>query len=146
MSFSKLTCLSCAQINRVPTDRLDANPKCGTCGASLMPGKPVPVDFTTLDKAARVDEVPLLVDFWAPWCGPCRAMAPEFEKAAGLLKGRVRLAKIDTEAQPQASARWNIRGIPAFILFRDGREITREAGARPAADLVRAAESALAPR
>lgn len=142
----KLTCLDCGQVNAVPADRLDAAPKCATCGTPLMPSKPVAVDFKTLEKAAKTDQVPLLVDFWAPWCGPCRQMAPEFEKAAQLLKGRVRLVKIDTEREPAASQRYNIRGIPAFILFRNGREIAREAGARPAADLVRFAEGAGAGR
>ncbi|MBU3029181.1 thioredoxin fold domain-containing protein [Paracoccus sp. XHP0099] len=138
----KLTCLDCGQTNALPAARLGAAPKCGTCGAALLPAKPVAVDFETLQKAARTDGLPLLADFWAPWCGPCRAMAPEFEKAAALLKGRARLVKIDTEREPTASIRWNIRGIPAFILFRDGREVARQAGARPAADLVRFVEGA----
>lgn len=142
----KLTCLHCGQTNAVPADRLDAGPKCAVCGEALMPAKPVPVDFKTLEKAAKTDQVPLLVDFWAPWCGPCRQMAPEYEKAAQMLKGRARLAKIDTEREPAASQRWNIRGIPAFVLFRNGREVAREAGARPAADLVRFAESAISGR
>ena len=135
MAARKLTCLSCGQVNRVPSEKLSDGPKCGVCGAPLIGDKPVAVDFRTLEKAVRNDDVPLLVDFWAPWCGPCRAMAPEFEKAAGMLAGQVRLVKIDTEANPEAGARWNIRGIPAFILFRDGREQARLAGARPAAQL-----------
>lgn len=138
----KITCLDCGQINRVPADRLEAGPKCGTCGAALMNAKPVAVDFRTLDKAARVDDVPLLVDFWAPWCGPCRAMAPEFERAAGLLKGRFRLVKIDTERNPDAARRWNIRGIPALILFARGREMARLSGVRPAQAVAEFAQEA----
>ena len=135
MASLKLTCLSCGQANRVPPERLSGGPKCGVCGAVLLPSKPVPLEFTVLEKAARTDDLPLLVDYWAPWCGPCRLMAPEFEKAAALLQGTARLAKIDTQSNPDATVRWNIQGIPAFILFKDGRERARLAGARPAGQL-----------
>lgn len=131
----KLTCLDCGQTNRVPEERLGAGPKCGTCGASLMAAKPVEISLDILRKAQATDEVPLIVDFWAAWCGPCRMMAPEFAKAAEMLKGRVRFAKLDTEAYPAAGARYGIRGIPLLIAFRKGREIGRRAGVTPAGEI-----------
>lgn len=130
-----LTCLSCGQGNRLPAERLGEGARCGTCGAALLPAKPASLDLRLLEKAARRDTLPLLVDFWAPWCGPCRMMAPEFEKAAGMLQGAARLGKIDTQSHPDATVRFNIQGIPAFILFRDGRERARLSGARPTGQL-----------
>ena len=140
----KLTCPDCAQVNQFPADKAAAAPKCGICGHALNDGKVAKLDLKTLEKMARNDELPLLVDFWAPWCGPCRQMAPEFDKAARQLSGKVRLAKIDTQSNPDATVRYNIRGIPAFILFHRGREVARLAGARPAADLIRFVEEKLA--
>ena len=132
----KLTCLECGQVNRVPADRLAAGGKCGTCGAKLVTGKAVEVDFATLQKAARNDDLPLVVDFWAPWCGPCRMMAPEFTKAAQELAGNARLVKLNTEAHPQAGQAYGIRGIPTMAGFRGGRERARQSGAMPAASIV----------
>lgn len=131
----KLTCLECGVVNRVPEDKLGAGPKCGTCGAKLNDGKVRELDLKTLLKASKNDGLPLLVDLWAPWCGPCRMMAPEFAKAAQAVAPEVRLAKIDTQSHPDATVRFNIRGIPALILFKNGREVSRLAGARPARDI-----------
>lgn len=132
----KLTCATCGQANRVPVDRLADRPKCAICGTVLMGGKVAELDAATHDKVTRGDGLPVLVDYWAPWCGPCRMMAPEFAKAAGTLSPEARLMKLNTEDHPQVSARMGIRGIPALILYRNGREIARLAGARPAADIV----------
>ncbi|MDE3240924.1 MAG: thioredoxin TrxC [Paracoccaceae bacterium] len=133
----KLTCTQCGQANRVPTDRLLAGPKCGVCGAKLADGTVGTLDMPTLTKAVKGDDLPIIIDFWAPWCGPCRMMAPEFAKAAKGLAGHVRFAKIDTEEHPRASSQFGIRGIPLLILFHRGREVARLPGARPAAEIER---------
>lgn len=132
----KLTCATCGQANRVPLDRLGDAPKCGTCGTVLVDGKVAELDATTHDRVTRGDGLPVLVDYWAPWCGPCRMMAPEFAKAAAALAPKARLMKLNTEDHPEVSARIGIRGIPALILYRNGRETARLAGARPAADII----------
>ncbi|MBV7408680.1 thioredoxin TrxC [Maritimibacter sp. DP1N21-5] len=137
----KITCLECGAVNRAPSDKLGAGPKCGTCGARLMDGKVRELDPATLQKASKTDDVPLIVDYWAPWCGPCRMMAPEFQKAAQSMSGVARFAKINTEDFPKVSMKANIRGIPALILYQKGREVARQAGAMPAKsieDFVRA--------
>lgn len=141
MSKIKLVCLECGQTNAIPSGRLDDGAKCGTCGASLLAGRTHDVDPAFLAKAVRTDDLPILVDFWAPWCGPCRMMAPEFSQAAVALRGRVRLAKVNTQVHDHAGARYAIRGIPTIVLFAGGKERERRSGAMPSDDIVALAES-----
>ena len=131
----KLICETCGQANRVPATRLMDAPKCGSCGDPLVTGKVAELDLAGHDRMTRGDDLPLIVDYWAPWCGPCRMMAPEFAKAAEAMKGRARFAKIDTQDHPAVSQRLGIRGIPLLILWKRGREVARLPGARPAAEI-----------
>ena len=132
-----LACPSCMTANRVPESRLAEAPKCGKCGADLLDGTPAHLDDATFDKFLARTGLPVLVDFWAAWCGPCRAMAPAFEQVSRSLRSQVRLAKVDTEAAPGLSARFAIRSIPTLILFRNGEESKRMSGALDAASLQR---------
>jgi thioredoxin 2 len=138
-----LVCPACAATNRVPDARLHEQPVCGRCGAELMEPKPVNLTDATLPAFVAHTELPVLVDFWADWCGPCKMMAPHFANAATQLVD-VRFAKLDTEASPQASATYAIRSIPTLILFRRGQEVARQSGAMSAGDLVRWVQSQLA--
>ena len=131
----KLICATCGQSNRVPVAKLVDGPKCGSCGDALADGRVAELDPKVLDKASKGDDLPLLVDYWAPWCGPCRQMAPEFAKAAKGMAPRVRFAKVNTQDYPEVANRAQIRGIPALVLYHRGREVGRLAGARPAADI-----------
>ena len=140
----KVPCPACGTRNQVPADRLGDGPVCGRCREPLFPGKPLELDAAGFDLHATRSGLPLLVDFWAPWCGPCRMMAPHFEAAAAQLEPAARLAKVNTEAAPELGARFGIRSIPTMVMFREGREIARVSGALAAADIARWAKTHLA--
>ncbi len=130
-----VACPHCHAPNRVPRARLADGGTCGKCRGPLFAGTPVELDADSFDRHAGRSDLPLVVDFWAPWCAPCRAMAPAFAQAARTLEPHYRLAKVDTEAQPQLAARFGIRSIPTLIVFRGGREIARQSGAMDGATL-----------
>ena len=132
-----VVCPHCAATNRLPRERLADGPVCGKCKQPLFAGRPVSLAADDFDRHVGKSDLPVVVDFWADWCGPCKMMAPQFERAAKELEPAVRLAKLDTEAAQGVAARYGIRSIPTMIAFMGGREVARQSGAMDAATIVR---------
>ena len=135
-----VACPHCGATNRVPAARLGEDPVCGRCGQALLDGEPVELSDANFDKVVGASDLPVVVDFWAPWCGPCRQMAPQFEQAAHTLKGRALLVKVNSDDNPQTASRFGIRSIPTLVKLDHGREVARVAGARPAGQIVQFAQ------
>ena len=139
-----LVCPACGAINRLPEEKLGAAPRCGGCHKPLFDGHPANVDEAGLARHLKNDGVPVLIDIWAPWCGPCRSMAPHYEQAAAQLEPRMRLLKLDGDDAPGTMTRYGVRAIPTLLLFKDGVLVKQNAGAMTAEQIVRWARQAIA--
>jgi thioredoxin 2 len=138
-----IVCPHCDAVNRVAAERLSENPKCGKCHQPLFTGHPVELTTANFQKHVTRNDIPVLVDFWAPWCGPCKMMAPAFAQAAARLEPRVRLAKLNTEDEQMIGAQFGIRSIPTLMLFKQGNQVASQPGAMGEADIVRWTQSHL---
>lgn len=144
MSDIHIVCPHCAAINRVPDDRPLTRAQCGACHKALFEGHPVPVDAERFEKHRRSNDIAVLVDVWAPWCGPCRMMAPNFERAAEMLEPKVRLLKLNSDEEQEIARALSVRGIPSLYLFQSGRIVAQTAGAMDANSIVAWVKSKLA--
>ena len=138
-----IVCPLCGGINRVPNDKLANGPNCGKCRQPLFGHPPQELTAANYQKVTTRNDIPVVVDFWAPWCGPCKAMAPAYEQAAKELEPRVRFAKLNTEQEPSIGSGLAIRGIPTLIVFAGGKEVARQSGAMPQGEIIRWVESVL---
>ena len=129
MNTTNISCPKCQSTNRLPSDRLKDKPKCGKCKSILFLGKPQELTSANVAVVLNHNQIPVIVDCWAPWCGPCKSFSPVFEQTAKELEPRFRFAKLNTEEQTQLATRWQIRSIPTLILFKDAKETTRISGA-----------------